>query len=127
MELKSLNWNRFMKQILPSVFFIVFFALGFGSKFLSVNLIAGGVVLLLLVNIFLQNLIIRTFFGIIFILGSLYMTLALFDDIFKGKATFLGGYWVGFVIVIFSLAMSVLLMIGYEKQNQIYETENPKT
>jgi hypothetical protein len=124
MTIKSLNWNRFLRQILPSVFFIALFALGaFGSKILTVNLIAGSIVLVLLVNIFLQNIVIRAIFGIIFILGSLYMTLALFSDIVKGKATLAGGYWVGLVLIIICIAMSVLLIWGNEKNQQLSETE----
>jgi hypothetical protein len=124
MTIKSLNWNRFLRQILPSVFFIALFALGaFGSKILTVNLIAGGIVLVLLANIFLQNIVIRAIFGIIFILGSLYMTLALFSDIAKGKATLAGGYWVGLVLIIISIVMSVLLISGYEKNKQLSKTE----
>ena len=107
---------------MPSVFFIALFALGaFGSKILTVNLIAGGIVLVLFANIFLQNIVIRAIFGIIFILGSLYMTLALFSDIAKGKATLAGGYWVGLVLIIITIAMSVLLILGYEKNKQLSE------
>jgi hypothetical protein len=125
---KILNLKRFVRKILPSTYFVVLFALGaFGSKLLSVNLIAGFILLLLLLNIFLHNNIIGRVFGIIFLLGSFYMTLALFDDIADGEATLRGGYWVGLVLIIISLIMSVLLIWGYEKQKQLCETENIKT
>jgi len=98
--MKSLNWNRILRQILPSFFFIVLFALGaFGSKLLSVNLIAGFILLLLVGNIFLQNKIASRIFGVIFLLSSFYMTLALFDDIADGEATLGGGYWVGLLLL----------------------------
>jgi hypothetical protein len=122
--MKSLNWNRILRQILPSVFFIVLFALGtFGSKFLSVNLIAGFILLLLLGNIFLQNKIASRFFGVIFLLCSFYMTLALFDDIADGEATLGSGYWVGLLLIIISIAMSVLLILAYEKKKTLSESE----
>ena len=122
MKLKSTSLNRIIKQILPSVFFIVLIAgSGVGSKIVSVYLITGSIVLVLFVNIFLQNIIIRMILGFIFILCSLYMMLALLDDIVDGRATFSGGYWIGFVIVIFSLAMSILLVMGYEKKKQLSE------
>lgn len=112
-----LDFKRIVRQLLPATYFIVLLVLGlFGSKVLIVNLIVGGILLLLLVNIFLQNNIIGRVFGVIFLLGSFYMTLALFDDIADGEATLRGGYWVGLVLIMISLIMYVLLIWGYEKQ-----------
>gem|GEM_PF-1906887 len=112
-----LDFKRIVRQLLPATYFIVLLVLGlFSSKVLIVNLIVGGILLLLLVNIFLQNNIIGRVFGVIFLLGSFYMTLALFDDIADGEATLRGGYWVGLVLIMISLIMSVLLIWGYEKQ-----------
>jgi len=122
--MKSLNWNRILRQILPSFFFIVLFALGaFGSKLLSVNLIAGFILLLLVGNIFLQNKIASRIFGVIFLLSSFYMTLALFDDIADGEATLGGGYWVGLLLIIISITMSVLLILAYEKKKTLSKLE----
>ena len=124
MKLESLNSNKILRQILPSVFFIVLFALGaFGSKLLSVNLIAGFILLLLIGNIYLQNKVISRIFGVIFLLCSSYMTLALFDDIADGEATLRGGYWAGLLLVMASFTMSILLILGYEKKKQLIETE----
>lgn len=117
MNLKSLNQERILRQILPSIFFIACVALYVGEmKGLTVNLIVAGIALMLLVNIFLQNKIIGRVFGIVFLLGSLYLTLALFDDIADGEATLKGGYWIGLVLVAISVVMSILLIWGYEKK-----------
>ena len=117
---KSLNWNKILKLILPSVFFIVCIALYVGAvRGWIINSIAVSIALLLLGNIFLQNTIISQIFGVIFSLGSLFMTAALFSDVFNGKATLSGGYWVGLVLVLFSAAMSILLILGYEKPKAI--------
>jgi len=118
--MKSLNWTRILRQILPSVFFIAGIALYVGAvRGLTVNLIAGGFALLLLGNIFLQNNIISRIFGIFFLLGSCYMLLAIFSDFVNGKAT--RGYLVGMFIFLFSIAMSILLILGYEKKKQLCE------
>ena len=115
MNSKSFNRNRIFRHILPSVFFIILFALGaFGSSLLYVNLIAGCILLLLFGNIFLQNIIISRIFGIIFLLGSLYMTFALLNDIVKGKAT--SDYMFGVLLILAGFVMSVLLILGYKKQ-----------
>ena len=115
MKLETLNRSRLIRQILPSGFFILLFALyTFSSRLLYVNFITGGILLLLIGNIFLQNKTISRIFGVIFLLGSCYMTLALLDDVFDGEAT--KGYWVGGFLLIISFIMSVLLIWGYEKQ-----------
>ncbi|MDP3437599.1 MAG: hypothetical protein Q8S04_10170 [Bacteroidales bacterium] len=100
---------------LPSIFYIViFFTHTFFSPFLAVNLIAGGVLLLLIANLVFRNIIISKILGIVFLLGSLYFLLALLDDVFDGEASI--GYLFGGFIILFSIAMSVLLMVGYDKK-----------
>jgi hypothetical protein len=118
MNLKSLNRDRILKQILPSLFFIVCVVLYIGNgRGLTFNIIFTGIGLLFLGNVFLQNIIISRILGIIFLLGSLYMTLALFDDIVDGEATLKGGYWVGLLLFGISIIMSILLIVGYRKSN----------
>ncbi|HBG23890.1 MAG: hypothetical protein A2X17_07130 [Bacteroidetes bacterium GWF2_41_61] len=100
---------------LPSIFFIViFFTQTFFSSVFAVNLIAGGVLLLLIANLVFRNIIISKILGIVFLLGSLYFLLALLDDVFDGEASI--GYLFGGFIILFSIAMSVLLMVGYDKK-----------
>ncbi len=82
-----------------------------------VNIIAGSIVLLIISNLFLKNVIISRIFGIIFLLGSFYMMLALLDDIVDGEAII--EYLLGFFMILFSIAMSVLLIIGYNKKRNI--------
>ena len=126
MNLKSLNRKRFLRQILPSVFFIVCIALYVGEvRGLTINLVVAGFALVLLGNIFLQNLIIGRVLGIIFLLVSSYLLLAIFSDFANGKATM--GYLVGVFLVLFSIAMSVLLTLGYEKKNNLLKQDNAKT
>jgi hypothetical protein len=118
MNLKSLNRDRILKQILPSLFFIVCVVLYIGNgRGLPINIIFTGIGLLFLGNVFLQNIIISRILGIIFLLGSLYMTLALFDDIVDGEATLKGGYWVLLLLIVISIIMSILLIVGYKKSN----------
>jgi hypothetical protein len=108
---------------MPSLFFIILFmSYTVGSSILSVKLIAGVVALLLLGNMFLQNKIIVQVFGYIFLIGSIYMMLAWLDDVLDGEATL--GYLISLFLILFSSAMSVLLIQGYEKQNHISETEH---
>ena len=113
--MKSLNRKRFLRQILPSVFFIVCIALYVGEvRGLTINLIVAGFALVLLGNIFLQNIIICRILGIIFLFVSCYFLLALFSDFVNGKATM--GYLVGVFLVLVSISMSVLLTLGYGKE-----------
>ena len=115
MDWKSLNRERILRQILPSVFFIVCTALCVGTgRGLAINLIAAGFVLLFLSNIFLQNIVLSRILGVIFLLGSCYFMLAMLSDVVNGKATL--GYLVGVFFVLFSSAMSFLLIWGYEKK-----------
>lgn len=118
MEAKSVNLNRILRQILPSGFFILLFVLNFifSSSISVVEIIAGAVVLILLANIFLQNKIVNQVLGIIFLLGSLYLTLALFDDVIDGVATI--GYLAGGFLILVSIIMSVLLILSYKKKEQ---------
>jgi len=51
------------------------------------------------------------------------MTLALFDDIADGEATLGGGYWVGLLLIIISITMSVLLILAYEKKKTLSKLE----
>jgi len=107
-----------LRQILPSLFFIVCVVLYIGKgRGLTINMIFIGIGLLFLSIIFLQNIVISRILGIIFLLGSLYMSLALFDDIIDGEATLKGGYWVGLVLIVISIIMSILLIVGYKKSN----------
>ena len=120
MNWESLNQERILRQILPSVFFIVCTALYVGAvRGLTINLIAAGFGLLFLSNIFLQNIVLSRVLGVIFLLGSCFFMLALFSDVVNGKATL--GYLVGVFLVLFSFAMSFLLILGYEKKKQLSE------
>ena len=121
MKFYSLNLNGIFRHFLPSIFFIVIFTLAavFQSGVLIGNFIGAIVALLLLWNLFLQNKIISRFFGVIFLLISCYFLLALFDDIADGEATLANGYWIGLILLVFSLAMSILFILGYEKSNRI--------
>jgi len=122
MKLKSLNRKRILRQILPSIFFILCIAGYIGEvRDLAVNLIAVGFALLLLGNIFLQNKIISRIMGVVFLLGSCYLWLALMSDVAKGKATL--GYVGGAFLILFSIAMSALLILGYGKKKQHIEIE----
>ena len=115
MNTKWLNKSRILSNILPSVFFIVVFALYMGElRPLPLNLIAVGFMLLILVNVFLYNKIISLILGIIFLLGSCYMMLALFSDVINGKAAL--GYIVMFFLVLISIGMSALLMLRFIKK-----------
>jgi len=100
---------------LPTIFYLaILFTPTFFSPFTAVNLIAGVVLLLLIANLVFRNIIISKILGIVFLLGSLYFLLALLDDVFDGEASI--GYLFGGFIILFSIAMSVLLMVGYDKK-----------
>jgi hypothetical protein len=122
MKLEALNLNGILRHYLPSIFFIVISTMAvFQSSVLIGSLIGAIIALLLLCNLFLQNKIISRIFGVIFLLTSCYFLLALFSDIAKDKATLAGGYWVGLVLFLFSLAMSILLILSFEKKKQLSE------
>ena len=114
MNLKSLNKNRVLRQILPSVFFIFIFV--FLSFYWRIVPITGTIIALLIVHLILQNNIMGRILGVIFILGTLFMLVALLDDIIKGNATL--GYIFGIFLVLLSFIMSVLLILGYKKNNK---------
>jgi len=117
MKLKSFNLNRLLRLILPSIFFIVcIIGYLYGSTpFVTIiNLIAAGIALLLLGNIFLQNKIISRILGIIFLLGSCFMLFALYSDVVNGKATL--GYLIGLFLVLSGFVMSILLILSYKKK-----------
>ena len=117
MNSKLLNRERLLKQVLPSLFFIVvalhFITLGAIQSSWSVVIIAVSFIALLLSNVFLQTKIIGRFLGIIFLLASCYMMMAIFDDVADGEATW--GYLVGVFLFLSSIVMSVLLIVGYKK------------
>ena len=109
------NKNLFLQLVLPSIFFIICFALYLDKeRTLIVNAIAVGLIGLLLFNLFLQKKIISRIFGIIFLLITSFMILAMLSDLFKGKAT--AGYWVGCILCVISIIMALLLILGYEKK-----------
>ena len=70
---------------------------------------------LLLTNLFLQNKIIARILGVIFLLGTCFMILALLSDFFNGKAP--AGYWVGVILFLASIVMALLMLLGYEKES----------
>jgi hypothetical protein len=113
--MRTLDLKKIFRLYLPSIVFIgVFATYAITSSMTLVNIIAGSIALLIIANLFLQNVIISRILGAIFFLGSLYMIFALLDDIMDGEAT--REYLFGFFMVLFSIAMSVLLIIGYKKK-----------
>jgi len=116
--MKILDLRKIFRLYLPSAVFIVVFATyAIASNMTLVNIIAGSIALLIIANLFLKNVLINRILGTIFLLGSFYMVLALLDDIIDGEATI--GYLFGFFMILFSIAMSVLLIIGYNKKSNI--------
>ena len=115
--MNTLDLKKFFRLYLPSVIFTgVFATYAIASNMTLVNIIAGSIALLIIVNLFIQNLLISRILGTIFLLGSFYMILALLDDIMDGEATI--EYLFGFFMILFSITMSVLLIIGYNKQHK---------
>lgn len=113
--MRTLDLKKLFRLYLPSVLFIGFFATqAVTSNLTMVNLLAGIIVLLLIVNLFFQNILISRILGVIFLLGSLYMVLALLDDVIDGEATI--GYLLGLLMILCSIALSGLLIVGYNKQ-----------
>lgn len=118
--MKNLDLTKFFRLYLPLVVFAgVFATYAIASNIISVNIIAGGVALLILSNLLLQNVLFNRILGTIFLLVSFFMLLALFDDIVDGEATI--EYLFGFIMILFSITMSVLLIIGYNKQHKMGE------
>ena len=115
--MKSLDLKKIFRLYLPSVVFAGIFATyAIVSNMTLVNIIAVSIALLIIVNLFIQNMLLSRILGSIFLFGSLYMILALLDDIMDGEATI--EYLFGFFMILFSIAMSVLLIIGYNKQHK---------
>lgn len=116
--MKTLDLKKIFRLYLPSVVFTgVFATYAIASNMTIVNIIAGSIALLIISNLFLKNVIISRILGTIFLLGSFYVMLALLDDIVDGEATI--EYLFGFFMILFSIAMSVLLIIGYNKKSNI--------
>jgi len=116
--MKTLDFKKIFRLYLPSVVFAgVFATYAIVSSMTLVNIIAGSIALLIIVNLFIQNILLSRILGTIFLLGSFYMILALLDDIVDGEATI--EYLFGFFMILFSIAMSVLLIIGYNKKSNI--------
>ena len=116
--MKALDFKKIFRLYLPSVVFAgVFASFAIVSSMTLVNIIAGSVALLIIVNLFIQNILLSRILGTIFLLGLFYMALALLDDIVDGEATIESLF--GFFMILFSIAMSVLLIIGYNKQHNI--------
>ena len=110
----SLFWNL----LFPSIFFMLLLGgWGFSSSNIVVICITAGLLLLIGGNIFLKSNIINLTIGFFTLLGSCYMLLAIWDDFIDGEAT--KGYWIGVTLFVFSLAMSILYMIGYRKKKNI--------
>jgi hypothetical protein len=123
MKLGSINNVILLRQILPSLFFFVCVVLYIGSeRSLIVNMVFSGIGLLILVNVFLRNSDLSRVLGFVFLMGSLFMSLALFDDIIDKEAMLEEGYWVGLLLIIISFIMSILLILGYNKE-QFAEAE----
>ena len=116
--MKTLDLKKIFRLYLPSVVFAgVFATYAIVSNMTLVNIIAGSIALLIIVNLFIQSLLLSRILGTIFLLDSFYMILALLDDIADGEATI--EYLFGFLMILFSIAMSVLLIIGYNKKSNI--------
>ena len=118
MKLKSLNKRSVLRQILPSLFFIVCIALYIGAeRGLIINLVAAGLALLLIGNMILQNKIINIILGGIFLLGSFYMLFAIYSDFVNGKAVM--GYFVVALLILASILMSILLISNCENKKGV--------
>ena len=114
--MKKLDLNRILKLFLPSLFFIVaFICYVSGPIYLIRYIVAGVFCLPLVINLFFQNRIFSRIIGSVLLLLSLYMMLAIFSDVVNGKAIL--GYLVTYFFFLVCIAMSVLLIIGYERKN----------
>lgn len=112
--MRTLDLKKIFRLYLPSlVFAIVFAVYAIASNITIFNSLAGIIVLLLIVNLYFQNILLSRILGVIFLLGSLYMVLALLDDVIDGEATI--GYLFGLLVLLCSIALSVLLIVGYNK------------
>ena len=112
--MKTLDLKKIFRLYLPSlVFAIVFAVYAIASNMNIFNLLAGIIVLLLIMNLYFQNILLSRILGVIFFLGSLYMVLALLDDVIDGKATI--GCLFGLLMILCSITLSVLLIVGHNK------------
>lgn len=112
--MKTLDLKKIFRHYLPSAVFIgVFATYSIASNMTLVNIIAGVIVLLLIVNLFMQNIILSKVLGTIFLLGSLYMLLAWLDDVIDREATI--EYLFGLPLILCSIVFSILLIIGNKK------------
>ena len=115
--MKTLDLKKIFRLYLPSLAFIgVFVTYAIASNMTLVSIVAGCIVLIIIANLFLKNVLISRILGTIFLLGSFYMMLALIDDIVDRRATI--EYLYGFFMILFSIVMSLLLIIGYNKQHK---------
>ncbi len=113
--MKALNLKKIFRLYLPSLVFATEFSTyAISSNITIASLIAGILALLLFLNLYLQNILISRLLGIIILLGSLYMVLAWLDDVVDGEATM--GYIFGLLLILGSIVLSVLLIVGYERQ-----------
>ena len=112
--MKTLDLKKIFRLYLPSLIFAIAIATyAIASSVTIVNLLAGIIVLLLIVNLFFQNILLSRILGVVFLLVSLYMVLALLDYVIDGEATI--GYLFGLLMILCSIALSVLLIVGYNK------------
>lgn len=112
--MRTLDLKKIFRLYLPSLVFAIAFATyAIASNMTIFNILAGIIILLLIVNLFFQNILISRILGVIFLLGSSYMVLALLDDVIDDEATI--GYLFGFLMILCSIALSVLLIVGYKK------------
>ncbi len=115
--MKTLDLKKIFRLYLPSLAFVgVFVTYAIASNMTLVNIVAVIIALIIIANLFLKNVLISRILGTIFLLGSFYMMLALIDDIVDRRATI--EYLYGFFMILFSIAMSLLLIIGYNKQHK---------
>jgi len=115
--MNELNLKKIFRLYLPSLIFFAFFSIqAVISNLLLVTIVSGIIALIVIVNVFIQNINISRTLGTIFLLGSLYMMLAMYDDFIDGEATI--GYLFGLLAVALSITLSVQLIIGYKKHNK---------
>ena len=113
-NMRTLDLKKIFRLYLPSLVFAIAFATyAIASNMTIFNILAGIIILLLIVNLLFQNILISRILGVIFLLGSSYMVLALLDDVIDDEATI--GYLFGFLMILCSIALSVLLIVGYNK------------
>ena len=116
--MKALNIKKIFRLYLPSIVFaIAFSTYAIAYNITIFNLLAGIIAMLLIVNLYFQNILLSRILGVIFLLGSLYMLLALLDDVVDGEATI--GYLIGLLMILCSISLSVLLIVGAKSQGAL--------